>query len=109
MTAWGSHVSGASPWEELDITHVAKKESFSTAGRGEGENPAVLDTLVSSKHICCHSASEEGDTVAAKVDGTWPHDVPGKLAEWEASIVDRDEEVVEKGGHFYPTSKETYE
>lgn len=31
------------------------------------------------------------------------------MAECEKSIVDRDTEVVEKGGHFYPTSKETNE
>lgn len=67
VKAWGSHVSVASPKDHLDITPVAKWESLSTAGRGEGENPAVLDTLVSSKHICSHSASEEGDTVARMV------------------------------------------
>lgn len=90
VTAWGSHVSVASPWDPLDISPVAKWESLSTAGRGEEENPTVLDTLVSSKHICWHSASEEGDTVAANVDGTCPHNEPVELAEWEASIVNRD-------------------
>lgn len=102
-------MSVASPWDPLDIAPVAKCESLSTAGRGEGENPAVLDTLVSSKHICCHSASEEGDSVAAMWEGTCPHNEPVELAEWETSIVDRDTEVVEKGGHLYPTSKETNE
>lgn len=80
---------------------------MSVAGYGDGETPSGLDVTVSVLPIDCTIHSDDGDYAASICVGVITYDVDGWSANCDSVCTDAGVIVTDKGGHCYPTVKET--
>lgn len=105
----GLHVSGTTRIDDENMSHRVKKGLLSTTGKGNGENPTVLDTNLSPVYINNVTHSEDGEIVKTIKDLTIAHDKNPVEMVKEIKMTEPSKRVVSKGDPLYPTSKETPE